>query len=147
MSSSVQRPHSCSSDVCNYYYPNKIILSRTDTCLFISAKARFSGSDTRCGFMSLALRSYLKICTRQIRWPLLRDFISHLVCLVFAGLPVWIEVAAEVFPALVVVLVKLLTRLQTPLGHSHTERRLKHESLGGGWADKLRVRPLSSVQS
>lgn len=30
--------------------------------------------------------------------------------------------AAEVFPALVVVLVKLLTCLQTPLGHSHTER-------------------------
>lgn len=45
-----------------------------------------------------------------------------LVCLVFAGLPVWIKEAAEVFPALVVVLVKLLTRLQTPLGHSHTER-------------------------
>lgn len=42
--------------------------------------------------------------------------------LVFAGLPVWIKEAVEVFPALVVVLVKLLTRLQTPLGHSHTER-------------------------
>ena len=48
-------------------------------------------------------------------------FLSHFVLLLFAWLPLWIKVAAERFPALVVALVKSLACLETPLGHCHTE--------------------------
>lgn len=56
----------------------------------------------------------------------------QVVDLMFTGRPVGIKVAAQRLPALVVGLVEPLTCLQTPLGHSHTEGRLKHESLREG---------------
>lgn len=65
--------------------------------------------------VKLGLSSSYNNCT----W--LKFRLSHFVFLLFAGLPVGVEVAAKRFPALVVALVKPLTCLETPLGHCHTE--------------------------
>lgn len=81
---------------------------------------------------------------------MLRFHLNLLLCvsLLVARPPVGIKVTPERFPALVIVFVEPLARLQSPLGHRHAEGRLEHESLKRGELKKngmLQIRNIRGV--